>query len=79
MTRKIDASDIIPIAEYAKLRPERRKQISEIKKHRRLEVGPFATFYFESFDTMLHQVLEMLSSRRAAPSSSPTNSRPTIR
>ncbi|MGQ3301162.1 DUF3501 family protein [Reyranella sp.] len=60
MPRKIDASDIIPIAEYAKLRAERRKHISEIKKNRRLEVGPFATFYFESFDTMLHQVLEML-------------------
>ncbi len=60
MTRKIDASDIIPFAEYAKQRADRRKQISEIKKNRRLEVGPFATFYFESFDTMLHQVHEML-------------------
>ena len=60
MPRKIDASDIIPLGEYAKLRAERRKQISEIKKNRRLEVGPFATFYFESFDTMLHQVHEML-------------------
>ena len=58
--RKIDASDIMPTAEYAKLRAERRKQISDIKKNRRLEVGPFATFYFESFDTMLHQVHEML-------------------
>lgn len=60
MPRKIDASDIIPIAEYGKLRAERRRQIAEIKKNRRIEVGPFATFYFESFDTMLHQVHEML-------------------
>lgn len=59
-TRKIEASDIIPLAEYAKLRAERRRTISEVKKNRRLEVGPFATFYFESFDTMLHQVHEML-------------------
>jgi hypothetical protein len=58
--RKIDASAIIPLAEYGKLRPERRKSMAEIKKHRRLEVGPFATFYFESYATMLHQVLEML-------------------
>jgi hypothetical protein len=58
--RKIEASDIIPFAEYAKLRAERRRLISEVKKNRRLEVGPFATFYFESFDTMLHQVHEML-------------------
>src|SRR5207245_2236716 len=41
-------------------RPEHRRRISEIKKYRRLEVGPFATFYFESYDTMLHQVQEML-------------------
>jgi len=31
-----------------------------LKKHRRLEVGPFATFYFENFDTMWQQVQEML-------------------
>jgi hypothetical protein len=58
--RKIDASAIIPLTEYGKLRPERRKSMAEIKKHRRLEVGPFAAFYFESYATMLHQVHEML-------------------
>lgn len=58
--RKIDASMIVPLAEYSGQRAERRKRIAEIKKTRRLEVGPFATFYFESFDTMLHQVHEML-------------------
>ena len=58
--RKIEASVILPLTEYAPQRPERRKRISEIKKNRRLEVGPFATFYFESYDTMLHQVQEML-------------------
>jgi hypothetical protein len=58
--RKIEPSMIMPLGEYAGQRPERRKRISEIKKNRRLEVGPFATFYFESYDTMLHQVQEML-------------------
>jgi Protein of unknown function (DUF3501) len=58
--RKIEASAIIPLAEYGPLRAERRKRISELKKNRRLEGGPFATFYFESYDTMLHQVHEML-------------------
>jgi len=58
--RKIEPSAIIPLAEYGPLRAERRKRMSEIKKDRRLEVGPFATFYFESYDTMLHQVQEML-------------------
>jgi Protein of unknown function (DUF3501) len=58
--RKIDASMIVPLADYVGQRAERRKRITEIKKNRRLEVGPFATFYFESYDTMLHQVHEML-------------------
>jgi hypothetical protein len=58
--RQIETADILPMAEYAKVRAERRKQISELKRHRRLEVGPFATFYFESYETMLHQVHEML-------------------
>jgi len=58
--RKIEPSVIVPLAEYGPQRAERRKRITEIKKHRRLEVGPFATFYFESYDTMLHQVHEML-------------------
>jgi Protein of unknown function (DUF3501) len=58
--RKIEPSMIMPLAEYAGQRPERRTRMSEIKKNRRLEVGPFAAFYFESYETMLHQVQEML-------------------
>ena len=58
--RKIDSSAIVPMAEYVGQRAERRRSMSELKKHRRLEVGPFATFYFESYATMLHQVHEML-------------------
>jgi hypothetical protein len=58
--RKIEPSVIIPLAEYGRQRAERRKRMSELKKNRRLEVGPFAMFYFESYDTMLHQVHEML-------------------
>jgi Protein of unknown function (DUF3501) len=58
--RKIEPSVIVPLAEYGPQRAERRKRIAELKKNRRLEVGPFATFYFESYDTMLHQVHEML-------------------
>ncbi len=58
--RKITESDILPLADYAKVRAERRRTVTQVKKTRRLEVGPFATFYFENFDTMLHQVQEML-------------------
>jgi len=58
--RKIEPSVIIPLDEYRSQRADRRKRMTEVKKNRRLEVGPFATFYFESYDTMLHQVHEML-------------------
>ena len=57
---EITRADIIPMADYAKTRGERRKAVTEIKKNRRIAVGPFATFYFENFDTMWHQIHEML-------------------
>jgi len=58
--RQLTREDILPRAEYARVRQEQRKRITEIKRQRRLEVGPFATFYFENYDTMWHQVQEML-------------------
>ena len=69
--RKIDPSVILPAAEYVKVRAERRRQMAELKKNRRLEVGPFATFYFESYDTMLHQVHEMLFIEKGGPAQVP--------
>lgn len=58
--RQLTRADIIPVAEYAAQRRERRRRISEVKRRRRVEVGPFATFYFENFATMWQQVQEML-------------------
>ena len=58
--RKIQKSDIIPLETYIKQRGEFKKNIVEIKKNRRVSLGPYATFYFESYETMLAQVQEML-------------------
>jgi len=58
--RALTRADIIPTAEYAATRRQRRQAISEVKKRRRLEVGPFATFFFENYETMWQQVHEML-------------------
>jgi Protein of unknown function (DUF3501) len=58
--RQLRRGDILPPAEYAAIRSDRRKRITEIKRRRRLDVGPFATFYFENYETMRHQVQEML-------------------
>jgi hypothetical protein len=57
-------ADILPWAEYAKARAEHRKRITALKRHRRVEVGPYVTFYFENFDTMWLQVQEMLHIER---------------
>ena len=58
--REIEKSDIIPLDIYIKERKELRKSIVEFKKNRRISLGPYATFYFESYETMLAQVQEML-------------------
>jgi hypothetical protein len=57
---ELTPADILPWAEYAKERAEHRKRITAIKRNRRVEVGPYVTFYFENFDTMWSQVQEML-------------------
>ena len=58
--RKITPQDILSDREYARKRTELRQDAIALKKHRRVEVGPFATFYFENYQTMWLQVMEML-------------------
>ena len=58
--RRLTSDDILPLAEYLPVRRERRRQLSEMKRRRRVEIGPYATFNFENFETMRHQVQEML-------------------
>ena len=58
--RQVTRADLIPDAEYAKVRKERRAALLPIKGLRRLELGPACTVYFENFDTMLFQIQEML-------------------
>ena len=58
--REILKEDIMPLDVYIKNRKELRKNIVQFKKNRRVSLGPYATFYFESYETMLAQVQEML-------------------
>lgn len=62
--RAIAAADILPAEQYARERREHRRRIAELKRDRRIEVGPFCTFYFENWDTMWLQVQEMLHIER---------------
>jgi len=58
--RKIVPDDLLPLAEYETQRKSLKQNLIPIKKQRRIEVGPFATFYFENYATMWLQVQEML-------------------
>jgi hypothetical protein len=64
MKHEISRSDILPMDRYAAERKERYRAISAVKQNRRVEVGPFATLYFENYDTMWFQVHEMLHIER---------------
>ena len=58
--RQIEKKDLIPEDIYTKKRKQIRKELIEFKKDRRIALGPYATFYFESFETMVAQIQEML-------------------
>jgi hypothetical protein len=58
--RRITATDILSDAQYNARRAELRAASIADKKNRRMEVGPYATFYFENYDSMWLQVQEML-------------------
>lgn len=62
--REITRADLLSWEQYAKERAQHRRRITEIKRNRRIEVGPFCTFYFENRDTMWLQVQEMLHIER---------------
>jgi hypothetical protein len=58
--REITRDDILDMPRYEQVRAEKRQALIGIKRHRRVEVGPFACFYFENYDTMWSQIHEML-------------------
>ena len=56
----ITRDDLIDMEEYGRTRKDRRATLVARKKNRRVELGPYATAYFECYATMWHQVHEML-------------------
>ncbi len=58
--QKLTRGDILDIAAYEKIRTEFRTGIVELKKHRRLPVGPNITVIFENRETVRFQIQEML-------------------
>ena len=69
--RHIEAADLMSMEAYGKERKERRSAVSALMRNRRVEVGPFATFYFECYETMWMQIHEMLFVERGGPEQIP--------
>ncbi len=69
--RRITAEDLLADSEYAKVRRERRAGLLPIKRLRRVSLGPYCTMLFESYDTMLFQVQEMLLTEKGGPAQVP--------
>src|SRR3982751_5989245 len=58
--RKNTQNDHLSLCGYETQRKALKQNLLPMKKLRRVEVGPFATFYFENYATMWLQVQEML-------------------
>ena len=65
--RRVTPDDIIPDADFRAQRAQRRAALMPRKKLRRIDVGPYCTAYFETFETMLFQIQEMLMIEKGGP------------
>jgi hypothetical protein len=62
--KPIDREEVLPLAEYERIREPFRARIIGEKKRRRVHVGPKATAVFENRETVLLQIQEMLRTER---------------
>jgi hypothetical protein len=62
--RKLTVADIVDMRAYERERDEFRKRIIELKRTRRVGVGPLMSVVFENTDTMRWQVQEMARAER---------------
>ncbi|MDP1630061.1 MAG: DUF3501 family protein [Caulobacter sp.] len=69
--RCITPADLISDADYARQRKDRRAALMPIKRLRRVALGPVCTVIFESYETMLFQVQEMLLTEKGGAAQIP--------
>lgn len=62
--RKVERTEIKDLVAYEKAREAMRAHVIEVKKHRRVAVGPNLTVLFENRDTVLFQIQEMVRTER---------------
>ncbi len=59
MSRALTLDDIVDLRAYERERDQFRRNIIDLKKRRRIPVGPFVTLVFENRDTIRFQIQEM--------------------
>ena len=64
--KKLTLDDIQDVRAYERGRDDFRRRIIEMKRDRRIGLGPIMTLVFENTDTMLWQVQEMARAERMA-------------
>ncbi|ADC89571.1 conserved hypothetical protein [Thermocrinis albus DSM 14484] len=62
--KKITRDEILNIYEYEKVRPEKRQEIIQLKKNRRLFLGDLVHLVFENRQTVWFQIQEMIRAER---------------
>jgi hypothetical protein len=62
--KTLTQEDLIPQADYERQREGFRSRIIDLKKRRRISVGPLITLVFENRDTLQFQVQEMIRVER---------------
>jgi hypothetical protein len=62
--RPLTVDDISDLRAYEREREEFRRHIIDLKKRRRVSVGPITTFVFENRDTIRFQIQEMARAER---------------
>jgi hypothetical protein len=63
--RSVEASDILDLTSYEKIRPDYLAKMIEFKKSRRVYVGEILCFIFENRDTVIFQIQEMTRAERS--------------
>ena len=62
--KRLGAGDLLDLVAYEKTRESARARVIELKRPRRIAVGPELTFIFENRDTVWFQVQEMMRTER---------------
>src|SRR4051794_24000297 len=60
MKKRLTKADLLSLDDFTKIRAQKRQEIIDIKKNRRVPLGLEATLFFENYDTLWWQIQEML-------------------